>query len=433
MTMPAPPPGTAATVTADHGFLADVLAEMNSLLEPDDRAFTRRFSGAGGRQPVHTVYLPADQIAPDTPAAWGAAARSLLDRHAPSAAAFAEATGTDAALTAAVHGRVLAKLASQPIEDLRADLEDGYGIRDDSEEDAAAVHTGTVLAALLTQPGGPSFGGVRIKALEVAGRRRALRSLDLVLDALVAAGPIPPGFAVTLPKVTSTAQVDAAVLVCLRLEDRYRLPEGTLRFELQVEMPQAVVGPDGTAVVARMVHASAGRCRGLHFGTYDYSAACGIAAPMQSLDHPVADHAKLVMQAAVAGTGVQLSDGSSNVLPVGDRAAVHAAWHLHARLVRRSLDRGFYQGWDLHPGQLPTRYLATYGFFRHALAGSATRLRQYHDRWHSGTADEPATARALAGTLVRGLDCGALDDAEVIALAGMDRSTINSYAARGTG
>ncbi len=87
--------------------------------------------------------------------------------------------------------------------------------------------------------------------------------------------------------------------------------------------------------------------RGLHYGTYDYSAALGIAAPYQSLEHPVADHAKDVMQVAVAGTGIRLSDGSTNVLPIGDRAL--EAWRLHARLVRRSLERGFYQGWDLHP------------------------------------------------------------------------------------
>src|SRR5215204_6327978 len=112
-----------------------------------------------------------------------------------------------------------------------------------------------------------------------------------------------------------------------------------------------------------MVHAAGGRCVSLHYGTYDYSAACGVAAAYQSMEHPVADHAKAVMQVAAAGTGVRLSDGSSNVLPVGDSAQVHAAWAVHGRLVRRSLDRGFYQGWDLHPGQLPTRFAATYGFF----------------------------------------------------------------------
>src|SRR5699024_10515324 len=126
----------------------------------------------------------------------------------------------------------------------------------------------------------------------------------------------------------------------------------SLRFELQIETPQSILGPDGTALVARMIHAGHGRVTGLHYGTYDYSAFCGIAAAHQSLDHPVADHAKAVMQAAAAGTGVRLSDGSTNLLPAGDPGQVRAGWENHLRLVRRSLERGFYQGWDLHPAQL---------------------------------------------------------------------------------
>jgi hypothetical protein len=163
-----------------------------------------------------------------------------------------------------------------------------------------------------------------------------------------------------------------------------------------------------------MIHAADGRCVGLHYGTYDYSAACGIAAGHQSMEHPVADHAKAVMQVAAAGTGVHLSDGSTNVLPVGDADAVAAASALHARLVRRSLERGFYQGWDLHPAQLPTRYAATYGFFRDGLDAAVSRLTAYLDRRSTGILDEPATARALAGFLLRGLDCGAVDSAEAV-------------------
>jgi hypothetical protein len=157
-----------------------------------------------------------------------------------------------------------------------------------------------------------------------------------------------------------------------------------------------------------MIHAAAGRCAGLHYGTYDYSNALGIAAGYQSLEHPAADHAKAVMQVAAAGTGVPVCDGSTNVLPVGSRADVHAAWQLHARLVRRSLERGFYQGWDLHPAQLPTRYAATFAFYRDGLEVASARLGGYLDRVAGGVLDEPATARALAGFLLRGLHCGAL-------------------------
>ena len=217
-----------------------------------------------------------------------------------------------------------------------------------------------------------------------------------------------------------------------RMESELGLPTGTLRFEIQVETPQSILGPDGTVLVARMVHASAGRCTGLHYGTYDYSAFCGIAAAHQSLEHPVADHAKAVMQAAAAGTGVRLSDGSTNVLPVGEPEAVRAAWANHLRLVRRSLERGYYQGWDLHPAQLPTRFAATFGFYRDGLAAAARRLRTYVERRDSGVLDEPATARALADFLLRGLDCGALSTAEVADRTGLDATRLAVLAHRAT-
>ena len=160
--------------------------------------------------------------------------------------------------------------------------------------------------------------------------------------------------------------------------------------------------------------------------TYDYSAALGIAAQQQSMEHPVADHARAVMQVAAAGTGVRLSDGSTNVLPEGDRDQVTGAWELHARLVRRSLDRGFYQGWDLHPAQLPSRYAATFGFFREGLPAAAARLRSYVGREPGGILEEPATARALAGFLARGLDCGAVTGAELAELTGLDRPGLDA-------
>ncbi len=207
---------------------------------------------------------------------------------------------------------------------------------------------------------------------------------------------------------------------------------GAIRFEIQVETPQAICGPDGTALVARMVHASAGRCTSLHYGTYDYSASCGIAAAYQSMEHPAADHAKAVMQVAAAGTGVHLSDGSTNLLPVGTRDQIRAGWRLHARLVRRSLERGYYQGWDLHPAQLPSRFLATYAFYREGLAEAGQRLKNYVGQVDSGVMDEPATARALSDFVVRALDCGATDEQEVQRLTGLDRPAIDRLARRST-
>lgn len=375
--------------------LADaVRSELDATLAAVDETLRRRALVIPGRQPVHTVYVPADQVEPDLVDRWRDAALGALREHGPLPHA-AELTGL-----------VEAKLTREPIEDLRLDFEDGYGVRPDAEEDAAVERVARFLTetpeALL-----PPFVGVRCKSLEEGTRWRAVRTLDLLFER-VGARPV----VVTLPKVSDPAQVRAMVLLCEALESAHGLAEGSLRFEIQIETPAAVLAADGRATVPLLVAAAEGRCIGLHYGTYDYSAALGIAAHRQSLAHPAADHAKAVMQVAAAGTGVRLSDGSSNVLPTGSPARVRAAWRLHHRLVRRSLDRGYYQGWDLHPAQLPTRYAATYAFFRDGAPAARDRLQAYLDRRSSGVLDEPATARALAGYLLRGLDCGALTESE---------------------
>ncbi len=250
------------------------------------------------------------------------------------------------------------------------------------------------------------------------------------MGALAEAGGLTDGFVITLPKVTSVEQVDAFVFALEKIEQSGSLEPGALRFEIQVETPQAILGADGAALIARMIHAGGQRVTGVHYGTYDYSASLGIAAEYQSLEHPVADHAKGVMQVAAAGTGVFISDGSTNVLPVGDRDTVRAAWRLHARLVRRSLERGIYQGWDMHPAHLPSRYGATYSFFREGLHRAAERLHAYVHGGQSGYLDEPATAAAMAGFLLRGLECGAVDVAEVDELVGVDPDALAVLAKR---
>jgi OHCU decarboxylase len=408
------------------------LAEVDLMLFVWDEALATRWSGEPvTRQPVHTMYLPADHVSADVIDACRQGARESLSLHGGDAGAMAEIVGLPERLVEQAWPRVLHKLEREPIEDLRIDLEDGYGLREDSQEDTHAEAAGHVLAALAGSSGAPFSLGVRVKSLEGSTRRRGLRSLDLVLAALLESRTtLPTGFVFTLPKVTSVEQVRAMVHMCHRLEQSHNLELGALRFEVQVETPQVVLGADGTATVARLVHEAQGRCVGLHYGTYDYSASLGIAPAYQSLDHPAADHAKAVMQVAAAGTGVRLSDGSSNVLPVGDRAAVHAAWALHARLVRHSLERGFYQGWDLHPAQLPTRYLATYAFFREGLSAAAARMRGYAMRAESGVLDEPATAFGLSSFLLRGVDCGAFDLTEVLNACELDELTLARYARR---
>jgi citrate lyase beta subunit len=404
--------------SADVSTLADTLDEQ---LASADAALAQHYPGDRGvRQPVHTVYVPADRYDAATVTEWGARALEALDAYGATPGAFAAAAGMPPALAAEVYPLVRRKLESQPIEDLRIDFEDGYGGRSEDEEDAAAVMSAGALADSLEAGKAAPFHGIRFKSFEAPTRRRGLRTLDRFVGELVRRGGLTEGFLLTLPKVTSVDQVDAMVTACAWLEQTYALPERRLGFEIQVETPQAILGADGSALVARMIHASDGRCTALHYGTYDYSASTGVSAQYQSMEHAVADYAKAVMQVAAAGTGVFLSDGSTNILPVGDAAAVARGWSLHARLVRRSLERGFYQGWDLHPAQLPTRYAATYAFYREGLPKAIARLRAYLGQQDSSYLDEPATAVALAGFVLRGLDCGAVDEAELTAGVGTD-------------
>nr|BEK68384.1 aldolase/citrate lyase family protein [Kitasatospora purpeofusca] len=425
--------GATTGPTGEAGFSAAARSAVDALLAPVDAELAHRFPGdPGTRQPVHTVYVPADAFAADTVRSWGRQALAAFDTHAGTPAELARALGVaDDALLAEVHRRVRAKLEREPVEDLRIDFEDGYGPRPDAEEDAAAVRTAELLAASDADGSAPPYLGIRIKCMEAAVRDRGIRTLELFLGTLLAHGGLPDGLVLTLPKVTYAEQVTALVRLLADFERGAGLPEGRLRFEIQIENTQAILGPDGRATVARMIAAAEGRATGLHYGTFDYSAACGVAAAHQSMDHPAADHAKAVMQVAAAGTGVRLSDGSTNVVPTGTTAQVHAAWKLHHDLVRRSLARAYYQGWDMHPAHLPTRYAAVYSFYREGLAAAAARLAAYVAKVGGDVMDEPATARALSGYLLRGLDCGAVDLAEVRAATGLDRARLDALAGRG--
>ncbi|MFI6345656.1 DUF6986 family protein [Streptomyces sp. NPDC050560] len=421
----------ARTLTGPTG--QRVAGEIDTLLAPVDAELARAYPGdPGTRQPVHTVYVPAGDLAPDTPRAWGDEALAALDAHAPDAASFAAVLGLAPGLADEVHHRVRAKLRREPVEDLRIDFEDGYGPHTPAAEDHDAARAARIVAEGHRSGTGAAYTGVRVKCLEAGVRERSVRTLDIFLTGLVAAGGPPAGLVLTLPKVTHPAQVTAMVRLLDAFERALGLPQGRLGFEIQIETSQAVVGADGAATVARLIHAAEGRATGLHYGTYDYSACLGVSAAHQASDHPAADHAKAVMQVAAAGTGVRVCDGSTNVLPVGPTERVHDAWRLHYRLTRRALARAYYQGWDMHPGQLPTRYAAVFAFYRESFAATAARLAAYTGAAAAGdgaTMDEPATAKALAGHLLRGLDCGALDPDETTAATGLARADLEGITA----
>lgn len=403
--------------------------EIGAYLAPVDAQLASRYPGdPGTRQPVHTVYVPGDAFTAGTVREWGDRALAALDEHAPDAASFAAVLGLDAELAEAVHARVRAKLEREPIEDLRVDFEDGYGPRTPTQEDQDAARAARLTGEAYARGSAAPYMGIRMKCMEAAVRDRGIRTLDIFLSGLMETGGLPDGLVLTLPKVTYPEQVTAMVRLLEAFEKTRGLTPGRIGFEIQIETSQAILGPDGTATVARLIDAAEGRATGLHYGTFDYSASLGVSAAHQASDHPAADHAKAVMQVAAAGTGVRVCDGSTNVLPVGSTENVHAAWRLHYGLTRRALARAYYQGWDMHPGHLPTRYAAVFAFYREGFAAAADRLSRYVNRAGGDVMDEPATAKALGGYLLRGLDCGALDAAEVTAATGLGRADLEGFA-----
>ncbi len=378
------------------------LAATDAALDADEAARARL--AARGPEPVHVCYVPADRVTADTARAWGDEAARLLAAHADDPD-LPDVLGVPPAELADAVARTARTLDHRPVADLRADLEDGFGHRPDDEEDAAAVGAGRAVAALLAGERAPERAGPRVKSMERATRRRGLRSWALFIDAFLTAGGDPGRLRVTLPKVSAPEQVAAFVAACTALEAHHGI--GPVPLELQIETPR------GAQRVDALVAAAGPRAAGLHYGTYDYSAALGIAPDQQRADHPAAEHAKAAMQLAGAAAGVPVCDGSSAVLPVGDRADVLAAWRIQARIVRRALELGIGQGWDMHPGMVPARLVVVTAFHRAGLRAAVDRLRAYRAGASSGTLDEPATERALVGFLRRGIACGAVDADEV--------------------
>jgi hypothetical protein len=387
------------------------------------------------RQPIHVVYGGAQLFKAETPARLGALALELIRNYTPDASSFAECVGLPPGdLADSVFERTVVKLEREPVEDFRIDFEDGYGYRSDAEEDGHAVSTAQFLARGAGKPGFPPFIGIRIKPFTEALRSRSARTLDLFLTALFEqTSRLPDNFVVTLPKITVPEQVSALVKVLDQTETRHGLESGVLKIELMIETPQNIIDSTGSVGIPKLLEAAEGRCRGLHFGPYDYSASCNIAAAEQRLDHPACDFARHVIQVSAADRGVFLSDGPGTILPISrhrapaseeqkseNRAIVHRAMRHHFDLVQRSLAHGYYQGWDLHPGQLPTRYAAVYAFFLKSLDSASSRLRNFIEKAAQATLvgdvfDDAATGQGLLNFLLRGVNCGAFTEPEAAA------------------
>lgn len=427
------------------------LAEASGALREANLVFAQRHPGeSAGRQPVHTVYGGAQLFSSDAAAKLGGVALEALDRFAPDASALGEALGIAAHRELPrIAERVRAKLQQEPVEDFRIDFEDGYGNRPDAEEDRDAGLVAAALTRGIREHSLPPFLGIRIKPLNEELRTRSVRTLDLVTTALAGTGGFPENWVVTIPKLTVLPQVDFAVAVLAQLEKKLALSAGTLRFEAMIETPQLVLDASGRSLLPRLLEASKGRLRGAHFGTYDYTAGVNITAAYQRMGHPACDFAKLAMQVAFAGTEVWLSDGSTTVMPVPvhrelpggspltaeqqreNRASVRAAWRLHFEDIRHSLSGGFYQGWDLHPAQLVSRYAALYSFFLDGIDAAGVRLKNFVGKAAQATLvgdvfDDAATGQGLLNFFLRGINSGALTEAEAQAMTGLTRDELRS-------
>jgi citrate lyase beta subunit len=428
-----------------------LLKAVASRLRDTNGELSRRYPGeVGTRQPVHTVYGGAHLFTADTAQKLGRVALRALEEYAPDSEQLASAVGlTDEQLAAHVHGRIFDKLRAEPVEDFRIDFEDGYGVRPDAEEDGHAASVAAEVARGMREHTLPPFIGIRVKPLSDELHARSLRTLDIFLTTLVngrreagggkrAGEVLPENWVITLPKITHPGQASAFVDALEALEAKLGLGDGALRFEAMVETPQLVMDPQGRSALPALIDAGRGRLVAAHFGTYDYTAALNITAAHQRMRHPACDFARHMMQLAYAGTGVWLSDGSTTVMPVPvhravgggvltdaqqaeNRASVHRAWRLHYDDVRHSLATGFYQGWDLHPAQLVTRFTAVYAFFLEGVEAAAARLRNFLGRAAQATLvgdifDDAATGQGLLNFFLRGINSGALSEAEAAAM-----------------
>ncbi len=404
------------------------------LMDPLTQAnheFSRRYPGdSGRRQPVHTVYGGAHLFKADICRKMGAIAERTLNEFAPDAATLAAAIGIPDHLADTVYARVIEKLRREPVEDFRIDFEDGFGNRPDAEEDATAE--AAAAEVLQGREAGmlPPFLGIRIKCFSEELKGRSIRTLARFLNAL--GSDVPEHLVVTLPKITVPEQVSALVDVLDQLGSRVKM-------ELMVETPQSIF------ILPKLVEAARERCVAAHFGTYDYTASLGITAAHQHMLHPSCDFARSMMQASLAGTGLWLSDGATNIMPVAphrgagltpnqeleNRGVVHRAWKLHHDHIRHSLDNAFYQGWDLHPAQLPTRFATVYSFFLEGLDAASERLRNFISKAARATIvgdvfDDAATGQGLLNYFLRAINCGAIPEADVPELTGLSLEELRS-------
>jgi hypothetical protein len=426
--------------TMVSSFSPELTERILHSLKKSNTSFNQFYPGdSPARQPIHTVYGGAQIFKADTARKLGAAALQSLKDHAPTATTFAKALGLKGRSSdhKLLYGRIVNKLSVEPVEDFRIDFEDGYGNRPDSEEDYHAEFCAREMARGMQEGSLPPFIGIRLKPFTEDLKARSIRTLDVFISTLLekSAGKLPENFVVTLPKVTMPEQVAGLADLFDNLESKDNLAPGSLKIELMIETPQSIINHRGECAVPSLITAGRGRCIAAHFGVYDYTASLNITAGYQTMDHPACDFARSMMKVALAGTGIWISDGATNVLPVGphrvgkkgkaltpkqkqeNQEAVHRAWQFAFQHIMHSLSNGYYQGWDLHPAQFPVRYAAVFSFFRDGLEAMSNRLKTFVEKAGQATLigdvmDDAATGQGLLNFFLRGINCGAISEEE---------------------
>jgi len=426
----------------ENSLTSEIIDPVLAQLHQVNTSIARYYPGdSPARQPIHTVYGGAQIFKADTAQKLGVIALKSLADYAPSPQAFAKTLDLDgsASFHKRLYTRILEKLNREPVEDFRIDFEDGYGNRPDDEEDGHAASAAAEVTKGMVNGTIPPFIGIRIKPFTEDLKARSIRTLDIFISTLIigSGGILPENFVVTLPKVVSPEQVTALVRLLEKLEQRHALSEGLLKLEIMVETPQSIINTRGECALPALTLAAAGRCVAAHFGVYDYTASLNITAAHQVMDHPACDFARHMMKVSLAGTGIWISDGATNVLPVGphpanrgkkptakqlreNRDSVHRAWQLDYSHIQHSLRNGYYQGWDLHPAQLPIRYAAVYEFFLKGLDSASVRLKTFVEKAAQATLigdvfDDAATGQGLLNYFLRGMNCGAITEEETTA------------------
>jgi citrate lyase beta subunit len=412
--------------------------ELFGSLKTANTAFQNIYPGdRSERQPVHTLYGGANLFRYDSAKALGARALEIFTTYAPDPITFGKVFGMEVTLgfSEKVYNKVMTKLGVEAIEDFRIDFEDGYGNRSNEEEDETARSTALEVARGMKENTLPPFIGIRIKPFTEEMKERGLRTLDIFISTLVneTGGRLPANFVVMLPKVTIPEQPATLASFCDILEEELKIKKGALKIEMMVETTQSIMDCNGTNPLYRFIKAADGRCIAMHFGTYDYTASCSITAKYQEMDHPVCDFAHHMTKVALAYTGIWLSDGATNTMPIGphrgenltpqqlqeNRDTVHRAWKKGYDHIRHSLWNGFYQGWDLNPAQFPMRYAAVFAFFLESYDDAVERLRTFVEKAARATLigdvfDDAATGQGLLNYFLRALNSGAITEEEVL-------------------